>query len=77
MAIEKTFENYVGKDFMRKGSDVIYRFATLHYGVGQEIEIVGEHDTEGFMFAFNDPDKIMAQIEKGDLEEVSEVAELH
>lgn len=72
-----TFENCLAKDFKKDDSDVIYRFCHLNYGAGQRIEIVGEIDSDGHMFAFNDPDSILDQIKKGDIVEVSEVADLH
>ncbi len=73
-----TFEQCQGKDFMREGSDIIYRFCHLSYGVGQRTEIVGEFDAEGFMTAFiSDPDVIIGEIAKGEMVEVSEVAEIH
>lgn len=72
-----TFDQCLNKDFKKEGSDVIYRFCHLNYGVGQRIELVSEIDSEGHVFAFNDTESILAEIKKGDIVEVSEVSNLH
>lgn len=76
--VNNTFDKCLGKDFTIEGSAVTYRFCNLSYGVGQSIEIVGEFDNEGLMTAvIRDPDVVIDQIAKGEMVEVSEVAELH
>ncbi len=71
-----TFENYIGRDFVMPGLPTIYRFMKLSYFVSSmntpsTIEVVGEVNEEGVIFAMRDADTVMAEIENGEMIEVA------
>ena len=70
-----SFQNYLGREFIKNDTNVVHQFFRLNYQVARTnqpatIEMVGELDEEGIIVAMRDADSVIAEILNGEFTEV-------